>query len=74
MEKLIGKCSQCSSELGRFINLWTQIGKSYVTPVVAPEDIRAIATKGPTRVGDENTLVSGWYPSAPAFFTGLGAK
>ena len=61
METLIGKCSQCDSELGRFINLWTQIGKSYVTPIVAPDERDTITTKGPTRVGDENTLVSGWY-------------
>lgn len=43
------------------MNFWTQIGKSYVTPIVAPDESRAIITKGPTRVGDENTLVSGWY-------------
>ncbi|SPO04251.1 uncharacterized protein DNG_06934 [Cephalotrichum gorgonifer] len=59
METLTSKCSQCNLELGRFINLWTQIGKSYVTPIVTPGESRAITTKGPSRVGDQNTLVSG---------------
>ena len=63
METLICKCSQCNTKLGRFVNLWTQVGKSYVTPIVAPDESRTISTKGPTRVGDQNTLVSGWYIS-----------
>lgn len=73
MEKLIGKCSQCSTELGRFVNLWTQIGKSYVTPIVTPDESRTIITKGPTRVGDENTLVSGWY-APPKTFINFSTK
>lgn len=63
MASLICRCSHCNTELGRFINLWTQIGKSYVTPIVAPDENRAVSAKGPTRIGDQDTLVYGWYVS-----------
>jgi hypothetical protein len=62
MEVLRCKCAKCDSELGHFMNLWTQIGKNYFSPLVAPSDeLEAIVANGPSRSGEAGTIIGGWY-------------
>lgn len=58
------RCAKCDSTLGTLVNLWTQIGKKYITPVAYVEDkaeADKIAATGAVRTGDVGTLVEGWY-------------
>lgn len=58
------RCAKCGLELKILANLWTQIGKKYITPVTHVEDkseADKIAATGAIRIGDANTLVEGWY-------------
>lgn len=63
MDLVACKCAKCDTKLGSFINLWTQIGKRYLTPVAynnADESLR-VTTAGEVRLGIADTLVNGWY-------------
>jgi hypothetical protein len=60
METVFCECKKCDAPIGRFVNLWTQIGKSYFSPVVEPEDDLAIKCKGAVRIGERGTLVEEW--------------
>ncbi len=60
METVFCECKKCDSAIGRFANLWTQIGKSYFSPVVEPEDELAIQSHGTVRIGERGTLVEEW--------------
>jgi regulator of replication initiation timing len=63
METVFCECKKCDAPIGRFVNLWTQIGKSYFSPVVEPEDDLAVGGQGAVRIGERGTLVEEW--SAP---------
>ncbi|KAL7932180.1 hypothetical protein V8C35DRAFT_281799 [Trichoderma chlorosporum] len=62
MELVAVRCAKCDSKLGNLVNLWTQIGKKYITPVAYVEDksdADQIAATGAVRIGDPDTLVEG---------------
>lgn len=64
MDLVAVRCAKCDSKLGNLVNLWTQIGKKYITPVAYVEDkseTDKIAATGAVRIGDAGTLVEGWY-------------
>lgn len=60
METVFCECKKCGAPIGRFANLWTQIGKSYLSPAVEPEDALAARSHGEIRVGEQGTLVEEW--------------
>ena len=53
-------CRKCSATIGLFVNLWTQIGKSYFSPLIDPEDELAVRSEGAVRIGEQGTLVEEW--------------
>ncbi|KAI2462830.1 hypothetical protein F4781DRAFT_168284 [Annulohypoxylon bovei var. microspora] len=57
MEKIACSCTKCKVYLGEFINQWIKIGKSYVSPVVEPEEISPIGPTGTARLGEKQTLI-----------------
>ncbi|KAL7807843.1 hypothetical protein V8C26DRAFT_423703 [Trichoderma gracile] len=62
MDIVAVRCAKCDSTLGTLVNLWTQIGKKYITPVAYVEDkaeADKIAATGAVRSGDAGTLVEG---------------
>lgn len=69
MDLVAVRCAKCDSTLGTLVNLWTQIGKKYITPVAYVEDkaeADKIAATGAVRTGDAGTLVEGWYEASSA--------
>ncbi|KAH6627952.1 hypothetical protein F5144DRAFT_594073 [Chaetomium tenue] len=58
METVFCECKKCDAAIGRFANLWTQIGKSYFSPVMEPEDDLAVQYQGTVRIGEQGTLVA----------------
>jgi hypothetical protein len=61
MEIITFTCKGCGSSIGNLTNLWTQIGKSYFSPIVDPHHGPDINPHGPLRSGEKGTLVEGWY-------------
>jgi len=61
MDTILCSCKNCDSEIGEFANLWTQVGKSYVSPVIEPDEGPAVLCHGVVRVGERGTLVEEWY-------------
>lgn len=62
MDRVTCKCAKCDAKLGSAVNLWTQIGKKYITPVESTAyDKFSVTTSGAIRSGDPDTLVAGWY-------------
>ncbi|KAL7894711.1 hypothetical protein HDV63DRAFT_396627 [Trichoderma sp. SZMC 28014] len=62
MDLVAVRCAKCDSKLGNLANLWTQIGKKYITPVAHAEDkadADKISATGAVRIGDADTLVEG---------------
>ncbi|KAL6879389.1 hypothetical protein HDV57DRAFT_509907 [Trichoderma longibrachiatum] len=62
MDLVAVRCAKCDSTLTTIVNLWTQIGKKYITPVAYVEgkaEADKIAATGTVRVGDGGTLVEG---------------
>ncbi|KAH0498449.1 hypothetical protein TgHK011_005702 [Trichoderma gracile] len=62
MDVVAVRCAKCDATLGTLVNLWTQIGKKYITPVAYVEDkaeADKIAATGAVRSGDAGTLVEG---------------
>ncbi|KAL7628608.1 hypothetical protein AAE478_000123 [Parahypoxylon ruwenzoriense] len=58
MERVRCSCANCARCLGEFLNLWTKIGKSYISPVVCNSgNGLSIVPTGLARIGDEQTLV-----------------
>jgi hypothetical protein len=47
------------------VNLWIQVGKAYLSPVVEPADDPTILCDGDARLGDQGTVVEGWYATVP---------
>lgn len=60
MDLVYCRCRSCGGRLGDFINLWTQIGKSYFAPLVEPRAELNVKLQGNVRVGEKNTLVEAW--------------
>ncbi|EAQ89277.1 predicted protein [Chaetomium globosum CBS 148.51] len=58
METIFCECKKCDAAIGRFANLWTQIGKSYFSPVIEPEDDLAVQYLDTVRIGEQDTLVA----------------
>ncbi|KAI0466458.1 hypothetical protein F4859DRAFT_302345 [Xylaria cf. heliscus] len=56
METVITCCSQCEHRLGSLLNLWTQIGKRYVSPVVTTHTLD-ISAEGVIHQGEVGTIV-----------------
>ncbi|KKP01116.1 hypothetical protein THAR02_06785 [Trichoderma harzianum] len=62
MDQVAVRCTKCGSELKILANLWTQIGKKYITPVTYVEDKNEadkITATGAIRIGDAGTIVEG---------------
>ncbi|KAL7797763.1 hypothetical protein V8C43DRAFT_329093 [Trichoderma afarasin] len=62
MDQVAVRCTKCGSELKILANLWTQIGKKYITPVTHVEDKNEadkITATGAVRIGDAGTIVEG---------------
>ncbi|KAK3311199.1 uncharacterized protein B0T15DRAFT_507784 [Chaetomium strumarium] len=49
MESVFCECKECGALIGRFTNLWTQIGKDLFSPVLEPEGDLAIHCQGHDR-------------------------
>ncbi|RYC60624.1 hypothetical protein CHU98_g5577 [Xylaria longipes] len=60
METVTTCCSQCEHRLGSLVNLWTQIGKRYISPVVQPAHALGISPEGIVRQGEIGTIVDSW--------------
>jgi len=60
MELVYCNCKNCNATVGLFLNLWTQIGKSYFSPIIDPDGELAITYSGAIRVGERGTLVAEW--------------
>ena len=60
MESVYCNCNQCNATIGLFVNLWTQIGKSYFSPIIDPDDSPAVVAQGSSRMGEKGTLVEEW--------------
>ncbi|KAJ2972999.1 hypothetical protein NUW58_g9052 [Xylaria curta] len=60
METVSTYCSQCGHHLGTHLNLWTQIGKSYISPVIRSADDLDISPDGAVRQGEKGTIVDSW--------------
>ncbi|KAI0193200.1 hypothetical protein EV127DRAFT_479043 [Xylaria flabelliformis] len=56
MESVATCCSQCEHRLGSLLNLWTQIGKRYISPVQAAHALD-ISPEGVIRQGEVGTIV-----------------
>ncbi|KAI1425382.1 hypothetical protein F5Y12DRAFT_784656 [Xylaria sp. FL1777] len=50
-------CSRCDHALGGLLNLWTQIGKGYISPVVQAEAALDMSPEGPVQHGEKGTIV-----------------
>jgi hypothetical protein len=74
METVFYECKKCDAPVGRFVNLWTQIGKSYFSPVVEPEDDLAVQSHGAVRIGERGTLVEEWSALSLASRLPSGAR
>jgi hypothetical protein len=61
METINICCKSCDNLIAEFTNLWTQIGKSYFSPIIDPPHAPNIVSHGPVRSGEKGTLVEGWY-------------
>ncbi|KAK0733596.1 hypothetical protein B0T26DRAFT_669994 [Lasiosphaeria miniovina] len=57
METVLCSCKKCDAALGDFVNLWTQVGKSYFSPIVEPDYDIAVQSDGAVREGERGTLV-----------------
>ncbi|KAK0718764.1 hypothetical protein B0T21DRAFT_386459 [Apiosordaria backusii] len=57
MKTVSCECKKCQAAVGSFANLWLQVGRSYLGPVIEPDEELAIRCEGKTRIGERNTLV-----------------
>jgi len=65
METISCTCKECGGVIGVCANLWTQIGRTYFSPIVEPHDGFMIAPHGAVRLGERGTLVEAWYALVP---------
>jgi hypothetical protein len=61
MVGVFANCKKCDWRIGSFLNLWTKIGKSYISPIVKRDQELNIISSGSVRSGEEQTLVDRWY-------------
>ncbi|PFH61664.1 hypothetical protein XA68_16674 [Ophiocordyceps unilateralis] len=61
MDLIVCKCAKCDVALGTMVNLWTQLGKNYMTPAAGIKDAEClrVETSGVVRLGDADTLIAG---------------
>ncbi|KAI1203899.1 hypothetical protein F5X97DRAFT_4887 [Nemania serpens] len=57
MEAVMVCCSECDSRLGTLPNLWTQIGKGRISPVIQAGDSWKISPVGAIGQGEKGTIV-----------------
>ncbi|KAI0008920.1 hypothetical protein F4779DRAFT_414583 [Xylariaceae sp. FL0662B] len=57
MQQVACSCVKCNHRLGELLNLWIQIGKSYISPIIPSERDLKITPSGSVRLGDRQTLV-----------------
>ncbi|KAI0817794.1 hypothetical protein GGR55DRAFT_40125 [Xylaria sp. FL0064] len=57
METVSISCSRCNHHLGALLNLWTQIGKGYISPIVQAELPLDMRTEGAIQRGEKGTIV-----------------
>ncbi|KAI1142799.1 hypothetical protein F5Y05DRAFT_408248 [Hypoxylon sp. FL0543] len=57
MERVDCNCAGCDQRLGQFFNIWTKIGKSYISPIIGDGDNLRAPKSGPIRLGEEQTLI-----------------
>ncbi|KAI0409419.1 hypothetical protein F4802DRAFT_604171 [Xylaria palmicola] len=57
MESVVTRCAHCDHCLGTLLNLWTQIGKSYISPASPAADALEICPEGAIRQGQKGTIV-----------------
>ncbi|KAM0330054.1 hypothetical protein ACHAQA_004225 [Verticillium albo-atrum] len=58
MEQIHCQCVSCDTLLAIFVNVWTQIGKGYCSPVVDAEYGDNLTVQGSKRDGEPGTLVA----------------
>ncbi len=56
MERVQCRCKKCGDVLGEFANLWTQIGRNYVSPTVRLGNGLNVVSHGAIRVGGKRNL------------------
>ncbi|KAI1488257.1 hypothetical protein F5X96DRAFT_671862 [Biscogniauxia mediterranea] len=59
MEQISCSCVKCNQCLSQFPNLWTKIGKGYISPIVQAEGPLNIVASSEIRLGETQTLVDG---------------
>ncbi|KAI1504355.1 hypothetical protein F5X99DRAFT_36806 [Biscogniauxia marginata] len=59
MEQVFCSCIKCNQRLSQFLNLWTKIGKSYISPIVQAEVPLNVVASGEVRLGEAQTVVVG---------------
>ncbi|KAI1280065.1 hypothetical protein F5Y07DRAFT_22497 [Xylaria sp. FL0933] len=57
METVSISCSRCYHHLGALLNLWTQIGKGYISPIVQAELPLDTRPEGAIQRGEKGTIV-----------------
>ncbi|KAH8675777.1 hypothetical protein BX600DRAFT_507985 [Xylariales sp. PMI_506] len=58
MDTVIVTCEKCDATVGEFVNVWTQIGKSYISPIIVADGSQIeLMQTGPVRPGESQTLV-----------------
>jgi hypothetical protein len=60
MEPVHCQCKSCGTSLGTGAKLWTRIGRTYVSPILAAPSRLDIVPHGAVRLGEATTLVGQW--------------
>lgn len=60
MDAVVATCKTCDCRLGSFMNLWTRIGKGYISPIIKIDQESGILSSGSVRSGQKQTLVDSW--------------
>jgi hypothetical protein len=60
MERVICRCNSCRDSLATLVNLWTRIGKTYISPIIRPTAGLNAEFYGQVREGEAATLVERW--------------
>ncbi|KAI0539259.1 hypothetical protein GGR58DRAFT_243243 [Xylaria digitata] len=57
METVTACCGQCGHHLGTILNLWTQIGKCYISPVIEAKVALDVDSDGAIQQGKKDTII-----------------
>lgn len=60
MEVVVCRCKQCRSVIGKFVNLWMQVNKLGLSPIIKSDDNLKILGKGRIGDGTVGTLGENW--------------